>query len=147
MKKIFKVIALFILIITCCFLITGCGNKEKKDVKPTSFEVTQVDDGTIQYEFTSLKAGEEKSGTVLLEKGNDLVVDYKLLQENLVDEGAKSLTLTVYRIVDGKRQEVSSEMILGEGKSTTSELEEGTYELVLKADVDGPSGTVKVFAK
>ena len=133
-KKLF----LIIMVITC-FMLTGCLSKNKNT--ESYIKVQQINEKKIQVEVSNLKKGEEKSATLELSEGEDVVITYNM-------EGLKGLDVETFVLKDGNRQSMGSELIIGEdGNSTISELEPGTYEFVFSANQNGVTGVLTITAK
>lgn len=133
-KKLF----LIIMVITC-FMLTGCLSKNKNT--ESYIKVQQINEKKIQVEVSNLKKGEEKSATLELSEGEDIVITYNM-------EGLKGLDVETFVLKDGNRQSMGSELIIGEdGNSTISELEPGTYEFVFSANQNGVTGVLTITAK
>jgi len=133
-KKLF----LIIMVITC-FMLTGCLSKNKNT--ESYIKVQQINEKKIQVEVNNLKKGEEKSATLELSEGEDIVITYNM-------EGLKGLDVETFVLKDGNRQSMGSELIIGEdGNSTISELEPGTYEFVFSANQNGVTGVLTITAK
>ncbi len=130
---------LFIIMVITCFMLTGCLSKNKNT--ESYINVQQINEKKIQVEVSNLKKGEEKSATLELSEGEDIVITYNM-------EGLKGLDVETFALKDGNRQSMGSELIIGEdGNSTISELEPGTYEFVFSANQNGVTGALTITAK
>lgn len=139
MKKSLKIISL-LMIITCCFLLTGCGSKEKED-KEVRFEVKQVDEKNVHVEVNNLPTGEVKSATIEVSEGESIITSYNL-------EETAGLKVSQYLVEGDEKQDYGYEVLIGEdGESSMSEIPVGTYELVFEADSAGVSGIIDITAK
>lgn len=142
MKKKILFICTFILGL---FLITGCTigedeieQQEKEDAKlETKFEVKQISDKELSFTVQNGKKGTTKKGTIVIEEGEDVVYTYSFhgMKEGMAYLIPKGKTKDDYLVYDS---------IVGEGESTTYDIEAGEYEVIFEVEKDILTGSMSV---
>ena len=140
-----KRIIFIVLLITCCFLITGCGSKEKETEKKIEkeqvFEVTQVDKKNVHAEVSNLLKGEKKTATIEVAEGEGIVITFNM-------EGTNGLKVSNYYVKGENKSDFGYSILIGtEGESSMTDIPAGTYELVFEADNEPVTGKIDITAK
>ena len=140
-----KRLIFIVLVMTCCFFITGCGSKEKgsekKNKKKQVFEVTQVDKKNVHAEVSNLFKGEKKTATIEVAEGEGIVITYNM-------EGTNGLKVSNYLVQGDNKSDFGYSILNGtEGESSMTEIPAGTYELIFEAEEEPVTGVIDVTAK
>ena len=138
-----KKLIFIVLVMTCCFFITGCGSKEKEETKEkdTKFEVTQVDKKNVHAEVSNLLKGEKKTATIEVAEGEGIVITFNM-------EGTNGLKVSNYYVKGENKSDFGYSILIGtEGESSMTDIPAGTYELVFEADNEPVTGKIDITAK
>ena len=140
MKNYFKIGLLSILIISSIFLITGCFNKveDNKDTSKKVFNVDQISDKNIKVELSNASKGDEKDAKLVVSEGDVISVESKF-------EGTNGVT--VYYFKSGSKHDknnADSQLLNGEGNSTTEDFPAGEYDVVFEVEDDNTTGTFEI---
>lgn len=138
-----KYLILSVVFVACLFLFTGCEKKESESDTNTEskFDVQQVDEKKFTVEMANVLKDSANSGTVEVEAGEAIVIDYKL-------ESMDTVKVNFYQVgEDGTKKDFGYSELNGEGNEKTEDIDAGTYELEFVVESDTATGSFKAYAE